>query len=84
MTKEELYRCFGPKLVEAVVLVIKDDSDETRSAVNNLKAALDNTRTLLGLPVLPDIILPERTNQQIIDALENKLSNIPDYDWMNE
>lgn len=23
-----------------------------------------------------------RTGQQVIDAIENKLENIPDYDWM--
>lgn len=62
MTREELYRRFGPKLLEAIVLLVKDE-------INLL-------RTQHGLPA--------RTNQQIIDALESKLSNIPDYDWMDE
>lgn len=62
ITREELYRMFGPKLIEAIVLIIRDE-------INLLRAQHS---------------LPERTNQDIINALENKLSGIPDYDWMNE
>ncbi len=60
MTREELYRMFGPKLIEAIVLVIKDE-------INLL-------RTQHGLP--------ERTNEQIVGAIGNKLNSIADYDWM--
>ena len=62
MVREELYRMFGPKLVEAVALVIKDE-------INLLRA---------------EHSLPERTNQQIIDAIETKLGTLSDYDWMSE
>ena len=61
MTREEIYRLFGPLLIEAIVLIIKDE-------INIL-------RTNAGLP--------ERTNQQVINAIEAKLNSLPDYDWMN-
>ena len=61
MTREEIYRLFGPLLIEAIVLIIKDE-------INIL-------RTNAGLP--------ERTNQQVINAIEAKLNSLPDYEWMN-
>ena len=48
---------FGPKVMEAVVLIIKDEINLLRAEHN----------------------LPERTNQQIIEAINNKLSSMPDY-----
>jgi len=60
-TREELYRKFGPMLIEAIVLVIKDE-------INIL-------RTEAGLP--------ERTNEQILIAIDNKLSPLSKYKWMN-
>ena len=62
MTREELYEHFGPKLIEAVVLVVKDE-------INLL-------RTQHGLS--------DRTNEQIIGAIGNKLNGIANYDWMEE
>ena len=62
MTREEIYRMFGPLLVEAVVLVIKDE-------INLLRIQHS---------------LSERTNQQLIDAIETKLEILSTYDWMNE
>lgn len=62
MTRAELYRRFGPKIVEAVVLIIKDEINLLRAEHN----------------------LPERTNQQIIDAIETKLETLSDYDWMSD
>lgn len=62
MTREDLYRMFGPKLVEAVILVIKDE-------INLLRA---------------EHSLPERTNEQIVDAVGTKLGTLSDYDWMDE
>jgi len=62
MSRGYLYKEFGPKLLEAVTLVIKEE-------INTLRTSLH---------------LPERTNSQIETALENKLKNIPDYDWMEE
>jgi len=62
MTREELYQRFGPKLIEAIVLIIKDE-------VNILRA---------------NASLAERTDQQIIDAIETKLTAIEDYPWLIE
>ncbi len=61
MSREELYKKFGPMLMEAVVLVIKDE-------INLLRAFAG---------------LQERTNQQIINAVSNKLSTLTKYDWMD-
>ena len=60
ITKDDLYRRFGPRLLHAIVLVIKDE-------INIL-------RTQHGLA--------ERTNEQLINAIDNKLSTIEKYDWM--
>lgn len=61
-TRDELYRKFGPLILEALALVVKDE-------INTL-------RTNHGLA--------NRTNQQIIDAIETKLFVLGKYDWMNE
>lgn len=61
ITREELYRCFGPILLEAIVLIVKDE-------INILRVQAG---------------LPERNNQQIIDAIETKLSTLPKYNWMD-
>jgi len=62
MNREELYRYFGPILLEATVLCIKDEINILRTELN----------------------LPERTNEQIIASLENKLSTLNKYQWMNK
>lgn len=60
-TREQLYRRFGPQLIEAVVMVIKDE-------INLLRA---------------QHALPARTNQQLVDAIDTKLADVNEYDWMN-
>lgn len=60
--REKLYQQFGPLLIEALVLVIKNE-------INILRASAG---------------LPERTNEQILIALSNKLSSLSKYEWMNE
>jgi len=62
MTREELYRKFGPRLVEAVALVVKDEINILRTNASLL----------------------ERTDQQIIEAIETKLTAIENYPWMSE
>jgi len=62
MTREEIYIKFGPLLVEAIVLVIKDE-------INIL-------RTQAGLS--------ERTNEQIINAVSEKINTLEKYEWMNK
>lgn len=60
--REMLYQQFGPKLVEAVVLIVKDEINLLRLQVG----------------------LPERTNQQLLDAIDNKLQTSLDYEWMKQ
>jgi len=62
LTREELYKMFGPLLLEAIVLCAKDE-------INILRVELG---------------LSERTNEQIRASLENKLSTLSKYDWMNK
>ena len=61
MTRHELYQRFGAKLLEAIVLIIKDELNILR-----VKAGLS-----------------ERTNEQLINVIGNKLSQVTNYDWMN-
>ena len=61
-TRAQLYRKFGPMLIEAIVLVIKDE-------INILRAQHS---------------LAERTNQQLVDAIETKLADVNEYDWMKD
>lgn len=61
VTREELYKKFGPMLIEAVILIIKDEINILRSQYG----------------------LSGRTNQQIMDALENKLASLSKYNWMD-
>ena len=62
VNRDALYRRFGPKIIEAIVLVIKDEINILRSAHG----------------------LPERTNQQLINAVEAKDDSLPLYDWMTD
>jgi len=48
-------------LIEAIVLIIKDE-------INILRV---------------EVGLSERTNQQLIDSINNRLSSLSKYDWMN-
>lgn len=61
ITREKLYQMFGPLLIEAIVLIIKDEINILRTNAS----------------------LPERTNQQIIDAIEAKLATLQKYNWMD-
>jgi hypothetical protein len=60
-TREELYRAFGPKLIEALALVVKEEINIVRASAS----------------------LPERTNQQIVNAIEIKLQSIPNFPWQD-
>lgn len=60
-TREELFEHFGPILIEAIVLVIKDE-------VNLLRGEAG---------------WPERTNEQILNAVATKLAILTKYAWMN-
>ena len=58
--RERLYRRFGPPLIEAVVLVVKDEINILRKNAG----------------------LPERTDEQVTQAIENKLATLKRYEWM--
>ncbi len=60
--REELYRRFGPLLLEAMILVLLEQ-------INVLR---DNQG------------MPEITEQDLIDSLENHLSELSPYNWMTE
>jgi hypothetical protein len=53
-TRKDVYEHFGPQLIEALALVIKDE-------INILRAQHS---------------LPDRSNQQILDAIDAKYSAI--------
>lgn len=61
LTREELYRMFGPILLEAVALVVKDEINILRQQHG----------------------LADRTDQQIMSALETKLGTLNKYNWMD-
>lgn len=60
--REELYRKFGPLLLEAMLLVIVEQINVLRDEQG----------------------MPEITEQDLIDSLNNHLSELTPYDWMNE
>lgn len=62
MQRDELYRHFGPILLEAMVLVLLNQ-------VNIL-------RHEQGMPKI--------TEQDLIDSLNNHLSELEPYDWMGD
>ncbi|MEE8341926.1 MAG: hypothetical protein V3R52_07500 [Candidatus Neomarinimicrobiota bacterium] len=59
VTRDYLYKKFGVKLIEAIVLITKDE-------INLLRVNAG---------------LPERSTQQLTNAVKNKLDTIPDYSW---
>ncbi|MBR9682645.1 MAG: hypothetical protein GOV02_03130 [Candidatus Aenigmarchaeota archaeon] len=59
--RDDLYRKFGPKLIEALALVIMDE-------INILRA---------------QHALPDRTANDIVTAIENKIGPVTSYDWMD-
>lgn len=62
ISREELYRHFGPKLIDALTRILKNEINILRQQAG----------------------LPERTDQQILDAIDQQLEQIPDYPWMTE
>lgn len=53
ITREELYRMFGPKLLEAIVLIIKDEINLLRAELNlsarTDQQIIDAIETKLGI-----------------------------------
>ena len=60
--REELYKKFGPLLLDAIVHIIKDEINLLRSQHG----------------------LSERTDEQIINAISDRLSTMTPYSWMNK
>lgn len=61
-TRDEIMQQFGPMLLEALMLIIKDE-------INLLRAEHG--------------LLP-RTNEQILNAIDDKLQTLPVYDWVTQ
>lgn len=60
VTREQLYRKFGPILLNAIVMIVKDEINILRQEAG----------------------LAERTNQQLMNAIDSKLDELEEYDWM--
>lgn len=60
--REEIYRKFGPLLLEAMILVLLEQINVLRNEQG----------------------MPEITEQDLVDSLENHLSELSPYDWMTE
>jgi len=61
-TRDEFYRFFGPKQIEALALVTLDE-------INVLRLKLG---------------LSPRTESQLLEAVNNRVSTLPSYDWMKQ
>lgn len=60
--RDELYRKFGPILLEAQILVLLEQINILRQNQG----------------------MPEITEQDLIDSLNNHLSSLQPYDWMED
>ena len=60
--RDELYRRFGPILLEAMVLVLLEQINVLRKEQG----------------------MPEITEQDLMDSLNNHLAELEPYDWMTE
>ena len=61
-TREDLYKYFGTKLLESVVIVVLSEINILRNEAG----------------------LPERSIDQMVNALESEVTNLTDYEWMND
>jgi len=85
-TREQVYRRFGPQLLEVIVMILKDEINLTREWTRDFKTEAAASTNLANLQsrvaALPT--LTERTNEQLLDALETKWGETPRYNWMDE
>lgn len=58
--REELFRQFGPILLEAFMIMVLEETNRLRKKLN----------------------MPELTKQDVLDEINNHLSELPEYDWM--
>lgn len=84
-TREQVYRRFGPQMLEVIVLILMSELNIARSWTRDFKdevaAATSLTDLKSRVASLP--VLTERTPAQLIDAIEEKWAEVPMYDWMN-
>jgi len=84
-TREELYRKFGPMLLEALTMIIMSEVNVLRSWISDFKSEVATATSLADLQSriasLPDT--PDRTVQQLVDAIDTELSGLSKYDWMD-
>jgi len=83
-TREELYRMFGPKLIEAMVDTIMDEMNSVRSWLACLRVSVVGAGSLSALKSAIEALppMPARTKEQLGQALLERLDATPDYHWM--
>ncbi len=83
--RDDLLERFGPMLIEALILVTKDEFNTIRSWIRDLKTEIAATTNLTDLQTriakLPS--LPDRDNDDILTAIQNKLEITTKYNWMD-
>jgi hypothetical protein len=82
--KDDVMRKFGPKQMEAFGLATLREVNLLRDWITDFKAAAAAATSLADFQTriasLPD--MPQRTTEQLIDAVDLDLGSIPDYNWM--
>lgn len=62
VTRENVFNKFGPKLIEAIVGVMRDEINDLRKNAG----------------------LQEKSEQQIFDAIDNKIKGVSDYEFLKK
>jgi hypothetical protein len=82
--RDDVMRKFGPKQMEAFGLASLQEVNLLRDWITDFKAAAAAATSLADFQTriarLPD--MPQRTTEQLIDAVDLDLGSIPDYNWM--
>lgn len=80
--RERFYTAPSPQLSEAIVLLTMDEINNLRGWIVSFKAATAAASSLADLKTrvaaLPN--MPNRTTNQLVNALSAKLDAVPDYE----
>lgn len=76
-TKADLYRQFGPKLIDAVVQVLQQRDEAIKDKINELVVFANDK----GATIDP---LPGVSGLQIVNTIDTKLQSITNYQWMGQ
>ncbi len=83
-TRDVVMRKFGPFQIEAFALAAHNENNNLRSWVTDFKVAVAAATSLSDLQSriagLPN--MPERTTQQLLDAVDTDIDNTVPYSWM--